>query len=67
MRALPAGAPRAGVRLSLLAGGFRRDARLDTTGVALSLPEDGVHTGARRDQRDRLAGAVLGARATAGG
>ena len=54
-------------RFSLVAGGFRRDARLDPAGVAVSLPEDGVHTGARRDQRDRLAGVVLGARATAGG
>ncbi len=57
---------RGGVRFSLVAGGFRRDARLDSSGVALSLPEDGVHTGSRRDQRDRLAGVVLGARATAG-
>ena len=55
------------VRLSLVAGGFRRDARLDTTGAAVSLPEDGIHTGTRRAQRDRLAGRVLGARATAGG
>ena len=54
-------------RFSLVAGGFRRDARLDSAGVAVSLPEDGIHTGTRRAQRDRLAGMVLGARATAGG
>ena len=54
------------VRFSLVAGGFRRDARLDTSGAAVSLPEDGTHTGTRRAYRNRLAGVVLGARATAG-
>ena len=58
---------RGAVRLSLVAGGFRRDARLDTSGAAVSLPEDGTHTGTRRDYRDRLSGRVLGARATAAG
>lgn len=53
-------------RFSLVAGGFRRDARLDSAGAAVSLPQDGIHTGARRAYRARLAGRVLGARAAAG-
>lgn len=55
------------LRAGLVAGRFARDARLDSLGVAVSLPEDGLHDGRGAVVRDRLRGTVAGARAAVSG
>ncbi len=45
-----------------LVGGLRWDARIADDGVAVSLPEDGDHSGTGTTKRDRLRGAVFAGR-----
>ena len=46
----------------LVAGRARHDARLDTAGTAVSLPQGGLHAGSGEALRDRLGSTVVGAR-----
>lgn len=50
---------------ALLAGRLRWDARIDTAGIARSLPDDGDHSGSDAATRGRLRGTITACRWTA--